>query len=123
MALLVLLSTISFTMEKHFCGDTLIDVSIFSKVDNCCDIKAVAITAFEKKSCCKEEIEVVKGQNDLKKATFEDFQFDQHIFITTFYVSYVNLFEGLPEQVVPHKNYSPPYLVADIQLLDQVFVI
>ncbi|RXJ50782.1 hypothetical protein ESZ48_06990 [Gelidibacter gilvus] len=123
MAFLVLLSTISFTMEKHYCGDTLIDVAIFSKVDSCCDMDATAITAVEKKSCCKEEIAVVKGQDNLKKATFDDLSFDQQVFLTTLYYSYLNLFEGLPEQVIPHKGYSPPNLVTDIQVLDQVFII
>lgn len=123
MALLVLLSTISFTMEKHFCGDVLIDTAIFSKAESCCDLEKMAITVAEKKSCCKEEMEVVKGQVNLKKVTFEDLNFDQQIFISTLYYSYLNLFEGLPQQIIPHKDYSPPNLVTDIQVLDQVFII
>lgn len=123
MALLVLLSTSSFTVEKHFCGDTLIDTAIFSKVDACYDMEGMALTTPEKKSCCKDEIEIVKGQDALKKAAFEDLHFDQQFFVTTLYYSYLNLFEGLPEQVIPHKNYSPPNLVTDIQVLDQVFII
>lgn len=123
MAFLVLLSTISFTVEKHFCGDVLIDIAIFSKADPCCDEGAVTLTFAESKSCCKDQLEVVKGQDNLKKTTFEDFQFDQQVFITTLYYSYLNLFEGLPEQIIPHKDYSPPNLVTDIQVLDQVFLI
>ena len=124
MALLVLLSTISFTMEKHFCGDTLIDVAIFSKVNSCgMDMEVVSKISSEKKSCCKDELEIVKGQDQLKKASFEDLYVDQQFFLTTIYYSYINLFEGLPELVIPHKNYSPPNLVADIQVLDQVFII
>ena len=124
MALLVLLSTISFTMEKHFCGDTLIDVAIFSKVDTCgTDMEAISKTITEKKSCCKDELEIVKGQDKLKKTTFEDLHLDQQIFLTALVYSYTNLFKGLPEQVIPHKDYFPPNLITDIQLLDQVFII
>lgn len=123
MAFLVLLSTISFTMEKHYCGDTLIDVAIFSKVDSCCDMDATAITTVEKKSCCKEEIAVVKGQDNLKKATFDDLCFDQQVFITTLCYSYLNLFEGFSEHIIPNKGYSPPHLVPDIRVLHQVFII
>lgn len=123
MAFLVLLSTISFTVEKHFCGDVLMNTAIFSKTDPCCDEGAVALTLTENKSCCNDQLEVVKGQDNLKKTTFEDFQFDQQVFITTLYYSYINLFEGLPEQIIPHKDYSPPNLVTDIQVLDQVFLI
>ncbi|MBA6153282.1 hypothetical protein H3Z82_11140 [Gelidibacter gilvus] len=121
MAWLVLLSTITFTLEKHFCGDVLIDTAIFSKAESCCNLEVLAMA--EKKSCCKEEVEVIRGQDSLKKAIFEDLHNDQQIVLVTFYYSYYNLFEGLPVQFIPHKNYSPPLLVTDIQILDQVFII
>ena len=124
MAFLVLLSTLSFTMEKHFCGDTLIDVAIFTKAITCgMDMEAVSKISLEKKSCCKDELEIVKGQDKLKKASFEDLHLDQQFFLAALVHSFTNLFEVLPKQVVPHKDYSPPNLVADIQVLDQVFII
>lgn len=124
MALLVLVSTISFTMEKHFCGDTLIDVAIFSKANSCgMDMEAVAVNAPEKKSCCKDELEVVKGQDKLKKASFEDLNSNQQFFLTALVYSFKHFFENFPKQVNPHKNYSPPILVVDIHILDQVFII
>ena len=105
---LVLFSTLSFTVEKHYCGNHLVDVAIFTKAENCgMDLEAFSTANFEKKHCCKDEIQVVKGQDKLKKSSFED----------------LLLYEGLPEQVIPHKNYSPPNLVADIHVLDQVFLI
>jgi hypothetical protein len=124
LALLVLFSTVSFTIEKHFCGDTLIDVAVFSEAQKC------AMEAFEmeqalitKKNCCKDELESIKGQDELKMSKFEDLQFDQQVFLESFVYSYVNLFEGLSQQIIPHKNYSPPNLVQDIHILDQVFLI
>lgn len=124
MALLVLMSTLSFTVEKHFCGDTLIDAAIFSKAETCgTDMEAASITTSDKKSCCSDELEIVKGQDKLKKASFEDFHVDQQFFLTALVYSFIHLFEGLPEQVIPHKNYSPPNLIVDIHVLDQVFII
>lgn len=35
MALLVFLSTLSFTIESHYCGDVLVDTSMFDAVDTC----------------------------------------------------------------------------------------
>ena len=35
LALLVLFSTVSFTIEKHFCGDILVDVAVFTEVEKC----------------------------------------------------------------------------------------
>ena len=124
MALLVLFSTFYITIEKHLCGDVLIDVAVFSEVEKCkmeaFEMEQAAIT---KENCCKDELELIKGQDDLKLTTFEDLHFDQQLFLSTFVYSYINLFEGLPELVIPHKDYSPPNLVADIQVLDQVFLI
>ena len=119
MALLVLCSTVSFTVEKHFCGDNLIDVAIFSEAKKCSE----NMEQTSKKSCCKDEVEVVKGQDELKFSSFEDLDFNQQFLITTFAFTYSNLFESFPKQIIPFKDYSPPNLVADIQVLDQVFII
>ncbi len=124
MAFLVLFSTVYVTIESHLCGDVLIDVAVFREAQRCkmeaFEMERMAIT---KKNCCKDKLEVIKGQDDLKLTSLEDLQFEQQLFVTSFIYSYNNLFEGLPEQIIPHKNYSPPNLVADIQVLDQVFII
>ncbi|MFD2822062.1 hypothetical protein ACFS5M_00170 [Lacinutrix iliipiscaria] len=124
LAFLVLFSTVSLTIEKHFCGDVLVDVSIFTEVEKCAmeafEIEQAAIT---KKNCCKDQIDFVQGQKDLAIKTFDDLEFEQQLFLTSFVYSYTNLFEGLPEQIIPHKDYSPPNLVVDIQLLNDTFLI
>ena len=124
LALLVLFSTVSFTIEKHFCGDILIDVAVFKEAQKCAmeafEIEQALIT---KKNCCKDELEIVKGQDELKSSNFEDLQIDQQLFLGSFVYSYVSLFEGLSQHIIPHQNYSPPNLVEDIHILDQVFLI
>ena len=124
LAILVLFSTVSLTIEKHFCGDVLVDVSIFTEVEKC-DMEAFEIeqAAITKKHCCKDQVDVVQGQNVLTVKTFDDLEFEQQLFLTSFVYSYTNLFEGLPEQINPHKDYSPPNLVVDIQLLNDTFLI
>ncbi|NMH89791.1 hypothetical protein HHX25_19980 [Flavivirga sp. Y03] len=124
MALLVMFSTVSFTIEKHFCGDVLIDISIFTEADKCAmEAYEVALEKITKKSCCKDVIDVVEGQNKLKFSSFEDLDFEQQQFIASYTCAYINLFKGLPKVTIPHKDYSPPNLVTDIQVLDQVFII
>ncbi|WP_298554448.1 hypothetical protein [uncultured Algibacter sp.] len=120
LAIIVLFSTVSFTIEKHYCGDVLVDVSVFSEAEKC---GMEALEILQKKSCCKDEIDVIKGQDELKVSFFEELDFEQQQFITAFVYSYINGFESLPKQTIPHKDYSPPNLVADIQVLDQVFLI
>lgn len=119
MTLLVLFSTVSFTIEKHFCCNVLVDISYFVEGDNW---PAKSLKDLQEKRCCRDEIHIVEGQDELQLESFDDFDI-QPEFLTAFVYTYINLFEDLPKQVIPHKDYSPPNLVADIQVLDQVFII
>ncbi|WP_231931257.1 MULTISPECIES: HYC_CC_PP family protein [Bizionia] len=120
MALLVLFSTVSFTVEKHFCGDVLIDAAVFDTAEKCTSDSYELKAAMD---CCKDTIDVIKGQDELSVKTFNDLDFDQQLFLATYTHTYINLFEGLPQLVIPHENYLPPNLISDIQILDQVFII
>ncbi len=120
LSLLVLFSTVSFTVEKHYCGDTLVDVSIFTEAEKC---GMEAQDMLQKKSCCKDEVDVVQGQDELKAPSFEDLNIEQQQLLVAFIQSYSSLFESFPKEVIPSTDYSPPNLVYDIQVLDQVFLI
>lgn len=121
LAFLVLFSTLSITVEKHFCGDTLIDVAVFSEAKGCgMEMKSERKI---KKPCCKDVVEIVKGQDELNTVTFDDLDFDSQWILVSYVYTYATLFESLPKQIIPHKNYIPPNLDVDIQLLDNVFLI
>ncbi|WP_179317873.1 HYC_CC_PP family protein [Winogradskyella undariae] len=124
LSFLVLFSTLSLTIEKHFCGDTLIDVAIFSEAEICGmqDIKMDQDGMMEK-SCCKNEKEVIDGVNKLVTKSFDDFHDLQKLVLIAYSYSYINLFEELPNAVIPHKNYSPPKLIKDIYVLDETYLI
>lgn len=119
MAALVLFSTVSFTVEKHYCGDNLIDVAIFTEADKCGD----NMEQTSKMSCCKDEVEVIKGQDELKFSTFEELDFNKQVFVATLAITYSNLFKSLPKQIIRFKDYSPPNLIADLNIVNQVFLI
>lgn len=121
LALLVLMSTFSFTVDKHFCGKILVDSAVFSEAKTCGMVMHSEPGTAED-SCCTNEKTAVEGQDQLK-ISFHSLDFDQQLFLTSFTFSYFNSFEGLPLQVIPFKDYSPPLLVSDIQILDQVFLI
>ena len=124
MAILVLFSTVSFTVEKHFCGDVLIDSAVFTEVEKC-KMEAFEIeqSKITKKSCCKDEFEVVEGQDQLKQSQVEDISFEQNFFFVSYLFTYINSIEELSKRNISHLHYSPPDLIADIQVLDEVFLI
>lgn len=126
MAFLVLFSTISFTVDMHFCGKHLVDFSLFKKAETC-DMKAMMSDAMGEQmnmdmACCSDVNMVQQGQDDLK-ISFENISFDHQLFVATFISSYIDLFEGLETNVVPFKEYPPPLLIQDVILLEQQFLI
>lgn len=123
LALLVLVSTFSFAIDKHFCGDFLVDIAVFSEAETCgMAMHNSPETGMAEDSCCTNEKVAVEGQDELK-VSFDSLNFDQQVFLSSFTFSYLNLFEGLPQHKIPFKDYSPPLLVSDIHVLDQVFLI
>ena len=125
MAFTVLFSTTSFTIDMHYCGDSLVDSSVLSKAKSCgmetmsvdrsdCEVK--------KPNCCTNAQVVFEGQDELN-ISFDDLTSDEQLFLIAYSFTYINLFEGLEEQVVPFKAYSPPRVVKDIQKLDEVYII
>ena len=125
MAFVVLLSTLSFTISKHYCGDTLVDTSLFSKAKSCgmeMQNSSNKDCSIIKKNCCSEEQQLVEGQDNLK-LDFTKFYLQHKIFVNTFVYTYINLFEGITKESIHFKDYSPPLIVKDIHTLDEVYLI
>lgn len=123
LAVLVLFSTFSFTVEKHYCGDRLVDIAVFSEVKGCGMEMKTKTASTLKTSCCKDVVDIIEGQDELKVTSFNDLEDPQRLFLSTFIYTYNLNFESLPKQIIPHKDYSPPNIIRDIQLLDDVFLI
>jgi hypothetical protein len=118
MAFLVLFSTFSFTVDKHFCGSFLVDKAIFSEAKTC----GMEMETSAEDSCCTNEKLAIEGQDELKHQ-FDSLDLQQQVFLTGFAYSYIFVFEDYSKEITPFKDYSPPLLVSDIQLEDQVFLI
>lgn len=124
LSFLVLFSTLSLTIEKHFCGDVLIDVAIFTETEKCGDDLIENIESnLIKKTCCKDEIDIVEGLSEIAINSFEDLDDIQKQVLLAYSLSYINLFENLPELVIPHEGYSPPIIIRDIHVLDETYLI
>ena len=60
MAMLVMFSTVSLTVEKHYCGDTLVDVAVFEEAKKCgMESSNMPVEEITKKSCCKDTVDCV----------------------------------------------------------------
>lgn len=131
MAAVVFTTTMSFTVDMHFCGETMIDFSFVQQAETCgmeSDSDPIKVTSacenstFTEKSCCTDTRVVKEGKDDLT-ISFDQLTFDQQVFIAVFTTSYVALFEGTETNHISFTDYPPPFLERDVQVLHQTFLI
>ena len=127
MAFVVLMTTMSFTVSMHYCGDTMVDFAFFKSAETC-GMEKVQLTSncenptLSQKSCCSDKQLIIQGQDDLKD-NFSKLTFEQQFFVASFIHSYINLFEGTTYNNVFYKDYPPPFVKRDVQVLHQTFLI
>ena len=126
MALLLLLSTTSWKVEKHYCMGHLVDVALFTDVEVCGMNMSIASKTqelnAEKSSCCDDQVIFIEGQDDLK-ISLDNIDIKKQFFFQVFTFGYDHLFQIVEEKPLAREQYPPPLLVKNIQLLDQVFLI
>lgn len=124
LAFLVLLSTVSWTVDKHLCMGRVMDIALFHNADSCGMEEAMALmdeTAIDM-DCCDDESFTIEGQDDLK-LTWEEIDLDSQYFILVFTNSYYDLLLDTSKSEVQKTCYPPPLLVHDLQVLHEVFLI
>ncbi|AFL82617.1 hypothetical protein Aeqsu_3186 [Aequorivita sublithincola DSM 14238] len=127
MAGVVLFTTMSFAVDFHYCGDTLVDFSFVQQADSCGMEKTPIVANCEnssvsEKPCCKDQQLIKQGQDDLK-ISFDQLSFQQQIFVTSLTFSYISLFEGTESTAIPFVAYPPPFIERDVKVLHQTFLI
>jgi len=126
MVFLLLLSTISWTVEKHLCMGRVMDVGVFTHADDCClglDAMSTSDESIEdKKPCCDNEVFTMQGQDDL---TYHetDLDFPLKIFLYSYASTYVGLFVETEYDIILCNVSPPPILTEDLHILHEVFLI
>ena len=127
MAVVVLMTTMSFTVDMHYCGDTMVDFSFFKEAKTCGMEKMQADKPCEtpvlsKKSCCSDKQIVVEGQDDFK-ISIDKITPEQHFFVVSFLHAYIQSFDTISTDKDSFVDYTPPFIRQDAQVLHQTFLI
>jgi len=125
MAFVVLISTMSFTVSMHYCGDTLVETAVFQKAKGCgMDMRNPSAEgcAIAKKNCCNDEEVVVDGQDELQ-IQIDKISFEQHQFLTSFVYTYITLFDGSDKNVTSYRTYKPPLVIRQLYKIDETYLI
>ncbi|MGM0634621.1 MAG: HYC_CC_PP family protein [Bacteroidota bacterium] len=124
MALLVLFSTMSFTINSHYCGSILVDKAVMKAAKTCAmHSSKMSHSDLEKDDCCSSEVEIVEGQSELLSQNIAVDFFPNFVFFTIPELKYNFPVVFDTQETIRFVNYIPPPLIKDLQLFDQVFLI
>lgn len=101
LALLLLTTTMGFSVSKHYCGTRLVKISINSEAEPCCDDMGTS-------ACCHNETEYYQLDEDfVSSVSIENFQLANLIVLFPTVIIY---FIDVPEIEIEVANYaeSPP---------------
>lgn len=127
MALLVLFSSMSFGVSKHYCADEVASVSYFV-ADSGCGMEALPVSCettktqhIEKKSCCKTEFQLIDGSDFLQKDDFSIVKIQLESYL-------IPVVSDLSFQIFDTNNnaynfYSSPTLLKDRTVLFETYLI
>lgn len=123
LALLVLLSTVSWTVDKHLCMGRVMDTSLFLPAQDCGMEAAMAVLdkGFEN-HCCADESFTIQGQDDLK-LSWDQLDIDAKYFPIPFCQSSFQSGILPAKNSFPEKLHPPPLMAADLNVLFEVFLI
>lgn len=128
MAFIVMFSTMSMTINKHYCSNILVDTAVFQEAKTCemhkelSNIKSQKDEGKLEHHCCSNEQHIVVGQDELQ-LQLNDFSFEQQVFMTSFIQTYYELFRFESSENPTYSNYKPPLYFYDFQVINQVFLI
>ncbi len=122
LAFLLLFSTLSFSMDMHFCGKTLVDFELFRDAEGCG--MSMDDSLMREMGCCSDVEIVVQGQEDLETPQNDAFQEKLQVVVAAVVELYpMLLHQDIRKALPPFKEYAPPRLVRDIPVCHQAFLI
>ena len=126
LSLLIVLSSMSFTVNRHLCMGEIESVRVISAAP-ACDMHSKSCHASEpdksnEEDCCEDEKHVLQGLDELSKAPAFQKTYHQLVTVLSLLVSY---FSANTEQplIAAMEVYVPPLLPRDIPVLIQSFLI
>ena len=122
LAVLILLSAFSFSIETRLCS-TMLSASVSnSNVKSCCSSSSKKFSKGVQDSCCQNKVISVDGLNqvDVLSVSFEFSSLEVFEVVTKSFFDFI-----YPQSSIScsYSHYAPPNLVLEPQLLYQTFLI
>jgi hypothetical protein len=126
LAFLVLVSTQSYSINTHYCGNILVDKAIMKPAKKCAmhDMQSHSNheNEMQKDDCCSDEVEWIDGQDQLKIQS-TDFELPNLVFVEAFLHAFLFNISIVKEKKSPSYEDPPPLYQKDLQAFYQVYLI
>lgn len=139
LAFLMLMTSVSFAVDMHYCNGQLKSVSLLGKAKTCHE-KAMAnkkVTCphhqkmqkqsngdeMDKDDCCKNKTILIQADNDRTKSDLALPTFQQ---LQQFAIAYILVFHAkitTDKQSIQEFSYLPPFISRDIYVLSEAFLL
>jgi hypothetical protein len=122
MTLIVLLSTMSFTINQRFCDGNLVDTTLFLKSESC-KIIVQSDCCEISEECCDHEQIIIDGQKEFPSRIVVETPIVNQYFVVNSVKLHLEKYNFQYENRIFYKKYIPPSLVFNKQVFHQVFII
>lgn len=136
MAILILVSSIGFTIDQHFCGGQLKSFSLIGKAKDCYElatgekqlscpnhnIDSFKGLSISKKRCCENRTEHFQSDTEVPSSISNILNVDTQQFIVAYISVFITRSLLIPLNGV-HLSYKPPIIYSDIPILIQSFLL
>jgi hypothetical protein len=125
MAFVVVFTTLSFTVDMHFCGDTLVETAIFQKVKGCgMELQKLSKEDCVVKSnnCCNDKQLTIDGQQELQVSS-SAFSFEQIVYITSILNIDKEFSKVIDKNISLYKGYTLQLVIRQLYKITETYII
>jgi len=125
MAFVVVFTTMSFTVDMHFCGDTLVETAIFQQVKGCgmeLQKPAKGDCVVKSNNCCNDKQLTIDGQQELQ-ISVSAFSFEQTLYVTSILNTEKEFSEVIDNNVPLYKGYFPELVIRQLYKTAETYLI
>jgi hypothetical protein len=125
MAFVVVFTTLSFTVDMHFCGDTLVETAVFQKVKGCgMELQKSSKDGCVVKSnnCCNDKQLTIDGQQELQ-ISVSAFSFEQPLYVTSIPNTENEFSEVIDKNLLLYRGYFPELVTRQLYKTAETYLI
>lgn len=122
LSLLILLSSLNFKLNAHYCGQRLVDIALFGEAE-ACPMSFESASSSKEAPCCKNRDILIEGEDYLSSKSFDKQKVNNFEFLLVDLQYPLELLSIQANAVHFVEQYIPPLIEQDILLVVQSFLI